>query len=89
VRASDDVVVRDAFGEAFAPRPEDVAAPFRYAPSRAIRPGTCVPAEGSAARSRFGGGALVFEIPLQDVRETPLVMEIRDGTERGRLELRL
>lgn len=89
VRASRDVVVRDAFGEAFAPRPDDVAAPFRYAPSRAIAPGACAPAQGSAARSRFDGGALVFEIPLQDVRETPLVLEIRDGGERGRLELRL
>lgn len=87
VRASRDVVVEDAFGETFAPRPGDVAPAFRYAPDGAIAPGTCAPASGTVARQRLEGGALVFTIPFEDARERPLILEVSDGEARGRLQL--
>jgi len=89
VEASREVVVEDAFGQVFEPRPEDVAEPFRYAPSGAVAPHTCAPVLGSVSRLGFEGGALVFRIPFDSARERPLVLEVRDGGDRGRLQLDL
>lgn len=87
VRASRDVVVEDAFGQVFEPQPADVDESLRYAPEGTVAPGTCTPVLDTVARERFSGGALVFTIPFASARERPLIMEVRDGEERGRLQL--
>lgn len=86
-RASRDVVVEDAFGQVFEPRPGDVAEPFRYAPGEPVASGRCAPRLSSVARAGFDGGALVFTIPFASARERPLILEVRDGDDRGRLQL--
>jgi hypothetical protein len=49
----------------------------------------CVPATGTAADRTFGGGAVVFEAPLDITQERPLVLEFRDGGDEVRIVLDL
>lgn len=82
--------LEDAFGQRFAPQTARTAPQFRYAPAT-LEPGRCAPRDGSLAEQVAGGQALVFELPLQAIRERPLVLEIdaASGDEERRIELSL
>ncbi|MDQ3669777.1 MAG: hypothetical protein M3377_05795 [Actinomycetota bacterium] len=72
---TDRFVLKDAFGtrlETVVLAPVNALA---YRP-RPLAEDECLPADGSAADTTLGGGALVFRVPMDVRRNTPLGLEI-------------
>jgi hypothetical protein len=85
--------LEDAFGQRFAPLSGLSDTVFAYR-ARPLKPGACLPTEGSAADRAVDGAALVFEVPIAAARERPLILELSrrpDGSGRaaGRVQLDL
>lgn len=70
--------IEDAFGKAYDPVDPPVDADLAYAP-RPLGPGDCLPAVGTIAERSFGGAAVVFDLPLEVMRNRPLVLQIGDA----------
>jgi hypothetical protein len=87
-RTSERLHLEDAFGERFAPRPDDTADEYEYAPVE-LEPGECTPAPGSAADRTFDGAALVFDVPFESTAERPMILEIADPTGSGTARIQL
>ena len=88
-RPTDDLVLEDAFGAAYEPVVDGLNQALTYTP-RSLEANECAPAAGTAADRTFdGGGAVVFEAPLDITQERPLILEIRDGADEVRIVLDL
>jgi hypothetical protein len=87
---SDEILLEDAFGQRFQPRPEGTADEFELEAGK-LDAGECTPTAGSAADRTFDGGALVFEVPFSATSERPLVLEIGapDGSGSARIQVDL
>lgn len=79
-----DVVLEDAFGQAFEPQPAALREPFAFR-ARPLAPGRCMPSEGDPAARALDGTAIVYELPLRTVQDRPLVLELTDEGRRLRL----
>jgi hypothetical protein len=88
--ATGQIVLEDAFGQAFRPLRSGVDAELTYQ-ARTLAPGACLPARDSPANETFDGAALVFAVPFDAVQERPLVLVIRPhgGGEAARIQLDL
>lgn len=82
-----DVHLEDAFGDEFEPLP-NVGDTFAYRP-QPLRPDACLPTEGSAADQTFPGAALLFKLGFDDVRERPLILELRSQSDSETFRIQL
>lgn len=85
---TDDIHLENAFGKTYTPVALSDDNPFSY-DAEPVGDGDCRPSDGSAADQALPGSALVFEVPLADLRERPFVLEIADGTGERRIKLDL
>jgi len=68
--------IKDSQGKVFKPEPLPRDNDFAYHP-RTLLPNECIPASGSVAEQQSAGGAmLLFELPLQNLENRPLELEI-------------
>lgn len=76
-----DLVLKDAFGNRIKPVELPADNELAYRP-RELTADECAPAEGSAPDATLSGGALVFRVPLEIRRNTPLGLEITSPSGR-------
>jgi hypothetical protein len=67
--------LEDAFGRRFAPVGAIEDGVFAYR-ARTLRPGACLPAEDTPADLTVDGAALLFDVPVEAVRERPMILEL-------------
>jgi hypothetical protein len=87
--ATDDFTVEDTQGNTYKPLEPEKDNSFHYHPTP-LEPGKCIPQTGSLAQLGPTGGAMIpFLFPLEAGENRPLELEIRSGSEVGRVELDL
>ncbi len=84
-RPAECIHLEDAFGDSY-PRLEAASASAYAYDAASLRPGECLPSEGSVADRALPGAAVLFRIPFDRLGNRPFVLELRDGGVR-RIEL--
>ena len=83
---TNDVTLEDAFGDGY-PRLREVSdEAFDYDP-RPLRPDSCLPSSDGGAET-FPGAVLLFEVPVDRLRNRPFVLQLQDRNDGGEVETR-